>query len=282
MNKISSRFKPLIDDGAESMDTAESIDYPEGQHPRDAMHHPYQLYGVATRRDVVYLLHPDASSNDPGAKQWWRMQYDTESSNPTIMRDRLSFQDVIKRAISESASALLVYANATATSAQPLPLSAPLEDFVNKDKLIFLEELQQTNSVWEDYEDDYGNSAQGGWDKDRSAIDYDWSNMNPSEFHRHDRNDSNISSTTLTPNTELDDTEGVREMIEVNGGMDALTGISRSASTVTIGRDSDGMDLDTASSPVKATFEDVDLKMGDVRETESQTQHFDGGERKGG
>ncbi len=267
------------------METTETIDYPEGQHPQDAMHHPYHLYGVATRRDVIYLLHPDIHSNDPGAKQWWRMQYDTESSNPVIMRDRLTFQDVIERATSESASALLVYANTAATSAEPVPLSKALEDFVKKDKLNFLGELQNA-AAWDDY-GDYGNAVQSDWDIDHSKdVDYDWTNMTSSEFPRHDRNDSNISSTTLTPNTELDEADGVREMIEVNGGMDALTGMSRSASTVTIGRDdSDIMDLDErghlVGEPMKLESERNDMEVQEIKE-ESRTIQPEMLEKKGG
>lgn len=281
MDSISGRFKPLIDDGTDIVMDTTDIVYPEGQSPQDAMHHPYQLYGVATRRDVVYLLHPDIKSNEPGAKQWWRMQYDTESTNPTIMRDCLTLQDVIERATSESASVLLIYANKAATSVEPLPLSKPLEDFVKKDKLNFLEELQKSATVWEGY-DDYENTAQANWDKNPQDQDYDWGSMSASQFHSRDRNDSNMSSTTLTPNTEVgDDSPGVREMVEVNGGMDALTGLSRSASSVTIGRESEAMDVDGAKPLGKVNFTDVDMSIDDAAD-EPRTQHIEVIEKKGG
>ena len=279
LDGISGRFKPAVDDGAETATDTTTAGFPEGQSPRDAMNHAYQLYGVATRRDVVYLIHPDITSNDPGAKQWWRMQYDTESANPVIMRDRLSQEEVIERATSESASALLIYANEAATSVEPLPLSKPLEDFVKKDKLNFLAELQKNaaGTGWEDF-DNYGNTPLGGWDKDPPTYDYDWGNMSAKEFHGHDRNDSNMSSTTLTPNTEVgDDSVGVREMVEVNGGMDAFTGLSRSASSVTVGADS--MDVDGAKSQGAASIRDV--KMEDAQE-DMATQHIEVAEKKGG
>lgn len=279
INSISGRFKPPIDDGTDTALEVEDIKYPEGQSPQDAMEHPYQLYGVATRRDVIYLLHPDIKSDVPGAKQWWRMQYDTESSNPTVMRDRLTLEDVIERATTESASALLIYANEAATSVDPLPLAKPLEDFVRKDKLNFFEELQKNATGWESF-GDYGVVPQGGWDKNPPDYENDWNNMSASEFHGHERNDSNMSSATLTPNTEVgDDEPGVQEMVEVNGGMDALTGLSSSASSVTVGRDEEAMDVDGAKSQAKVSFSDVD--MADVSE-EPRTQHIEVAEKKGG
>ncbi|CAO2649656.1 Nn.00g070410.m01.CDS01 [Neocucurbitaria sp. VM-36] len=277
LDNISGRFKPPVDDGTDVTMDATDVEYPKGQSPQDAMEYPYHLYGVATRRDVIYLLHSDIKSNDSGAKQWWRMQYDTESSNPVIMRDRLTLQEVIERATSESASALLIYANDAATSVEPLPLSKPLEDFVKKDKLNFLAELQKNAPGWEDY-GDCGDTAKGGWDKEPPTYDYDWSNVSAKEFHSHDRNDSNISSTTLTPNTEVgDDGGGVREMVEVNGGMDALAGLSSSASSDTVG--AEAMDVDRASLKDNASFRDVHMEEA---QEDVNTQHIEVAEKKGG
>jgi hypothetical protein len=274
MQSISGRFKPTIDDGADvPMETAD-VHYPEGQSPHDAMNHPYQLYGVATRRDVVYLLHPDIKSDVPGAKQWWRMQYDTESNNPVIMRDRLTLQEVIERATSESASVLLVYANEAATSVEPLPLSKPLEDFVKRDKLSFLEELQKNASGWEDH-GDYSSVAQGEWDKNPPDYNYhdDWNSMSAQQYHTRDRNDSNMSSATLTPNTELgDDGPVMREMVEVNGGMDAMTGFGNDTLT------QDTMQVDGNTHSMATSFTDVD--MADAQEP--RTQHIEIAEKKGG
>ncbi|KAJ4367190.1 hypothetical protein N0V83_007720 [Neocucurbitaria cava] len=292
---ISRRFKPAVDDGADILIDTTDITYPEGQSPEDAMHHPYRLYGVATRHDVVYLLHPDITSNSSGAKQWWRMQYDTESSNPIIRRDRLCLQEVIERATSESASALLIYANDAATSVDPLPLSKELEEFVKKDKLAFLEELQKgatatagATSGWENYYDGgYGNIARGGWDKESdpdgtiagsappSYDDYEWGTMSAKQFHdsHRERSDETMSSTTLTPNTEVgdDDGRGVKQMVEVNGGMDAFSGLASStASSVTVGGDdtAEAMDVDGAS------FMNVDMHIPEVRD-DMDTQHIE-------
>ncbi|KAF1946998.1 hypothetical protein EJ02DRAFT_449977 [Clathrospora elynae] len=293
---ISGRFKPRVDDGADpaadtAMETTENIaekaaedtsviDYPEGQRPEDAMKRPYQLYGVATRRDVVYILQPDINSDVPGAKQWWRMQYDSESHNPIIRRDRLSLEEVLERATTESASALFVYANEAATSAEPILLPKPLEDFVKKDNLNFLEELQRSTSAtspaWEGFGDDYSHVAQGGWDNNPNsdAFDVDWHGMNAKPFYSggNERNDSNMSSATLTPNTEIDDDMPV-EMMEVGPGTAAMS----SASSVTVGRD-DAMDVDE---DVKVSFTDVDMDKADTQE-EVRTQHIEVAEKKGG
>ncbi|KAJ4350558.1 hypothetical protein N0V95_004664 [Ascochyta clinopodiicola] len=271
LNTISNRFKPTIDDGAEPLIDLTEPDYPEGQSAQDAMHHPYQLYGVSTRRDVIYLLHPDTASNIPNAKQWWRIQYDSESGSANIIRDRVDVQQVLERATSEAASVLLIYANEAATSEPLLPLSKPLEDFVKKDKLYFLEELQKNHDlgaggVW----DDYGDEVRGDWNKETGPPEYnhDWANMSAKQYHeKGGQQESAISSATLTPNTELDGESGVREMVEVNGGMDAMTGLQ-----------SDPMEVDTQT-------QSWDTQMVDVKEVQAEeprSQHIEFAERKGG
>ncbi|KZM19315.1 uncharacterized protein EKO05_0002896 [Ascochyta rabiei] len=270
LNTISNRFKPTIDDGAEPLIDLTEPNYPKGQSAQDAMHHPYQLYGVSTRRDVIYLLHPDTASNTPDAKQWWRIQYDSESGSANIIRDRVDLQQVLERATSEAASVLLIYANEAAISEPPLPLSKPLEDFVKKDKLYFLEELQKNHDlgaagVWADY----GDEVRGDWDKETGPPEYnhDWANMSAKQYHEKDgQRESAMSSATLTPNTELDGESGVREMVEVNGGMDAMTGLR-----------SDAMDVDTQT-------QSWDTQMVDVKEVQAdevKSQHIEFADRKG-
>ncbi|KAI1513324.1 hypothetical protein L13192_01292 [Pyrenophora tritici-repentis] len=298
---ISGRFKPHVDDGADATSdvanetameiTANStektvegsiepakVKYPEGQSPEDAMQYAYHLWGVATRRDVVYVRHPDIQSDIPRATQWWRMQYDSESSNPVIRRDRLSLQEVIERATTESASALLVYANDEAVSTEPIPLPKPLEAFTKRDNLSFLEELQKVSDGddWETF-GDYGNVAQGGWDKNAGLEeDNDWSQITAKEFHSRTRNDSNMSSATLTPNTEVD--EG-QEMVETNRGASVVAGMMSGASSETIGRSDDAMDIDADKLQSKVSFSDVDME--DALE-EPRKQHIEAVEKKGG
>jgi hypothetical protein len=240
--------------------------YPEGQKPDDAMNFPYKLQGVATRRDVVYLLQPNKVT---GAKQWWRMQYDSESANPIIRRDQLSLEEVIERATTESASALLVYANDDAMKFEPTPLPEPLETFVKKDNLNFLQELQSNLTGWETYGNDFGNVAQGGWDHNPSTPDAtsDFELISADEFHnsekKRERINSNLSSATLTPNTEIDDAP---EMVEKG----------RRASSETVGRGDDAMEVDGKG---KVSFTDVDME--DVAE-KPRTQHIEVAEKKGG
>ncbi|KAH6622073.1 hypothetical protein C7974DRAFT_397629 [Boeremia exigua] len=271
LNHITNRFKPTIDDGSEVLIDLTEPDYPEGQSAQDAMHYPYKLCGVATRRDVIYILHPDNTSKTPNAKQWWRVQYDNESGTANIIRDRVDLQQVLERATSEAASVLLVYANEAATSESPIPLSKPLEDFVKKDKLTFLEELQKNHELgvgggW----DDYGNETNGNWSEQANPPGYnhDWANINSQPYHEEtSKQSSGMSSATLTPNTEVDGESGVREMVEVNGGMDALTGLR-----------SDPMEVDTRSP-------NHDTQMVDVKEVpadEPQAQHIEFSGKKGG
>jgi len=261
-------FKPTVDDGAEALIDLTGLDYPEGQSPQDAMQHAYQLCGVATRRDVIYVLHPDTASNVPGAKQWWRIQYDNESGMANMIRDRVDKQQVLERAASEAASALLIYANDAAMSEKPIPLPKPLEDFVKKDKLCFLEELQKSHDLgsgngWEDF----GDEVRGDWDKtgDPPEYNHDWANISSRQYHdEKNKQSSGMSSATLTPNTEMDG-EGVREMVEVNGGVDAMAGLR-----------SDPMGLDT---------QNRDTQMVDVKEVpadEPKAQHIEFAEEKGG
>jgi hypothetical protein len=295
LNSITNRFKPVINDGNEALIDLTAPDYPEGQSTQDAMHHPYQLCGVATRRDVIYLLHPDTTSNTPGAKQWWRVQYDTESGTANIIRDKIDQQQVLERATSEAASVLLVYANETALSETPLPLSKPLEDFVKKDKLCFLEELQKNHGMnagdWVDYGDEpkgnwdepKGNwdEPKGNWDEpkgnwepegnwskstDPPGYNHDWANISAQQYFDANRKESSgQSSATLTPNTEADGDPGVREMVEVNGGMDALSGLR-----------SDPMDVDIQTQSTQM----VDVK--EVPAEEPKAQHIEFAQKKGG
>jgi hypothetical protein len=283
LSGISGRFKPVVDDGADQLIDITENEYPPGQSPQDAMQHAYHLCGVATHLGVVYLLHPDTKSSTEGAQQWWRVQYDTETSSPTIRRDRLTQQEVLERAATESASALLVYAHKDALSVQPIPLSKPLEDFVKKDGWNFEEELQKDATGWETMEYDTTEDVpRSDWDKQTQPPDYehDWHSMSAQEFHKHARHDSNLSSATLTPNTEHDEIGvGVQEMVEVNGGTGALTGMSSPASSSTV--QGDVMDVD-GSRHGQASFTDAtmsDATMPDAPD-EPRVQHIEIAERK--
>lgn len=267
LDGIAMHFKPTIDDGAEALIDLSGPSHPEGQSSEDAMHYPYQLCGVATRRDVIYVLHPDTASNIPGAKQWWRIQYDNESGTTNMIRDRVDQQQVLERAVSEAASVLLIYANKAAMSEELIPLPKPLADFVKKDKLCFLEELQKNHDLGSTVWEDFGDEVKGEWvrESDPPGYNHDWANISSQQFHdEQSKKSSGMSSATLTPNTEMDG-EGVREMVEVNGGMDAMSGLR-----------SDPMEVDTQIREVQM----VDVK--EVPADEPKAQHIEFTEKKGG
>ncbi|KAF2128325.1 hypothetical protein P153DRAFT_423572 [Dothidotthia symphoricarpi CBS 119687] len=278
LSNISNRFKPTVDDGAETPQETPTPNPPQGQSTQDAMKTPYHLAGVATRRDVVYLLHPVPAS-DPPATQWWRIQYDAESASPTLLRNAVPLSEVIERATTESASALLIYANDAALTAEPAPLPTPLADFVKADNVAFMHELQAAGTA--DWNDTYGDGAvqQDGWPSNPPEWDYTWSNTATREFRN--------GSATLTPDTEVDGGgEGVTEMVEVNGGMAALAGLESSASSDTVG--AEGMDVDGVGTGGvgtktvgKVSFrEDVEMVGGDGEGV--RVQHVEVAEKKGG
>lgn len=283
-DSIAARFKPILDDNADVVMESTLTDFPAGQSPQDAMHFPYRLWGVATRRDVIYLLHPDKTSETQNARQWWRMQYDTETTHPTIMRDRLNLEDVLERATSESASVLLVYANDEAISPDPVALPTALEQFVKRDNIEFLEELQKDSTAWEAFGEKYNTSLDENWDKQSYEFhDHDWKNASTQEFHAQSELGKvygSMSSATLTPNTEMEDIDGkrfdvqetevvMREIVEVNKVK------RRRESSETIG-EIDG--VRNGKSEAKL----IDVEMDDSKEVPSVLQQAEASQRKGG
>jgi hypothetical protein len=154
--------------------------------------------------------------------------------------------------------------------------------------------VQKIATAWEDMEyDTTGDAAHGGWNQAAPEYEQDWSSISAKEFYKRNPHDSNLSSATLTPNTDHDDGGGgVQEMIEVNGGMDALTGINSRASSSTIEDsrfpdtsdmrslepipDSDAMDVDGHG---RASYVHSDAAMPDAGEP--RVQHIEIAEKKG-
>jgi hypothetical protein len=166
-------------------------------------------------------------------------------------------------------------------SVAPEPLSKPLEDFVKKDGWNFEEELQRAATTWDDIEYDMsGDIPRSGWDNQPPDYDQDndWNSMSAQQYHsKHARHDSNLSSATLTPNTEHDANGlGVQEMVEINGGMDASTGVASSASSSTIA--GDAMDVD-GTQHGRASFTDTEMT---EPQDEPRVQHIEIAEKKGG
>ncbi|KAF2004525.1 hypothetical protein P154DRAFT_543352 [Amniculicola lignicola CBS 123094] len=303
LDSISHRYKGPIDDGTETvMDiTADSNAHSTQYTPT----HAYKLVGVSTRPSVYYLLHPDTSSNIPDAKQWWRIEYSTATSEAVILRERLTLSQVIQQATSEHKSALFVYANDAATSVPEIPLPEPLVKFVQQDNIAFIRELSsdypeeegaggiEPFGGWNERGDDHvdwKNHQKPDWDLGGRAgggggKGYDWNTASAREFHEYHA-DSGLSSQTLTPRTDMDEEinmmgaqemreVGVKETHEHGGGVEAWAGMSN-ASSETVGGD-----VVMESQASRADVEMVDVNL----EEEPSVQHIEVKEeeiRKGG
>jgi hypothetical protein len=269
---ISSRFRPPFDEGKEAqqkgVDSA-GVSQSDTSDPSTLLEHThaYRLCGVSTRSGVYYLPNPDAKSDMSIYNQWCRIEFSTATSDTVIFRDHVSLSTVLDRASSEYSSALLVYANDSALNTPTIPLSEPLQEFVNKDNAKFDEEyrgggwdygsetvdieplggwnqVNAYNDAPPNYADDwahYGGSSTSLPEKDASASTntntntnlYNTSSMDTvfgtsglknaksvqephySDFNNNgdksgyaEKADSAMSSTTLTPNTEIED-EGI-------------------------------------------------------------------------
>ncbi|ORY16180.1 hypothetical protein BCR34DRAFT_611754 [Clohesyomyces aquaticus] len=317
LDGISSRFKGPIDDGTDSTTEANIVNSVEDTPLEEPLTSSYKLQGVSTRPGVYYLLHPDIKSDVPGAKQWWRMEYNTATTEAYIFRERVTLAQVLEKASSEHSSALLVYANEAAMSVTPAEVPPALGAFVKQDNLRFLEELQS------DFEGAAGGIQQeGDWDNDKMNIADDYAHyggssniggssnmsvfgnqfgpvnnfdtMSASQFHALNekapgRDDEEMSSTTLTPNTEVGDDAAAMEMREIDGGMGAWVDCSN-ASSETVGRDS--MDVGgIQQQPQTVNMRDVEMggtgasqQMDVDAEERPSVRHIESleAERKGG
>ena len=194
-----------------------------------------------------------------------------------------------------------MYANKTATSALPDPLSASLEEFIKKDNVSFADDLRRMETEWSGYntQDGSGNwmnndvsKVMDDWDIDDPLVyngehntNYDWNTVSAKKFHEQD---SGVSSTTLTPNTEVDDGVGMVEMQEVNGGISAWAdGNLSNASSDALGA-GDPMEISEGTQPKTDTRATTDVEMSGVEpeegkaETGSKVEHIEMVEKKGG
>jgi hypothetical protein len=256
--------------------------HPSPQKPEYA----YKLCGVSTRPSVFYLTDPLIATND---KNWWRIEYSTATSEAYIFREQLDLSQVVERASTENSSALLVYANEAATSVPPVSLAKPLKDFVEQDNVRFMEELQ---SNFGDYNMDTNDNQVAEiyhpsqpWKQATDSSTYtNWVDQARAR-KEYQGQSSGQSSTTLTPNTDIED-EGISmEMQEVNNRMDTVggwTGAISNASSETMS--GDAMDLGDSQPPQTVNPRDVEMRDVDLtdRDNEPMTQHIETLERKGG
>jgi hypothetical protein len=288
-DSVSSQFKaPVYDDVKLEPDESskENENLPTQPSPQKP-EYAYKLCGVSTRPGVVYLVDPLIATTD---KNWWRIEYSTATSEAYIFCEQLDLSKVVERASTENSSALLVYANEAATSIPPVPLTKPLKDFVDQDNVRFMEELQ---SSFGDYNMDSNDNQVAEiyhpsqpWKQvtDNSTYSTNWVDQARAQVGYHGQS-SGQSSTTLTPNTDMEDEAISMEMQEVNSRMDPVGGwtsaISNASSETMSGEAMDLVDsqpLQTVN-PRDVEMRDVDLTDGD---NEPTTQHIETLERKGG
>jgi hypothetical protein len=185
----------------------------------------------------------------------------------------------------------LVYANDAALDFPATPANEALRQFVQQDQLRFMEELQNDMSTDVAGFDGQPSVAKiGNWDNDPPTYaESDWKSTSGSIFgnsfagikttereqQRANSGQSGFSSTTLTPNTEVEDDRtktGLPEMKEVNGGMAAWGGVSDTSSETVGG---DAMDV----SESRRTVNPRDVEMQDVfsssRSDEPTVQHIE-------
>lgn len=196
----------------------------------------------------------------------------------------------------------MVYANEAATSPVPIPLSEPLQQFVKDDNVRFLEELQVIEPIGEWNNEPTTNS----WPRDKTSehpptYADDWAfyggtstiSAFGNQFQGHTNKgyteqksgDSEMSSTTLTPNTDIeDDGIGGTEMQEVNGGISAWAGGMSSASSDTVG--GEPMDVVKESQSQQTVnmreVEMVDVDLTGERREEPRVEHIEHLEKKDG
>ncbi|KAI0491170.1 hypothetical protein F4859DRAFT_36465 [Xylaria cf. heliscus] len=108
----------------------------------------YLLRGVATTPEVAYVCVRDAEdSSNPGENsvvkdQWWKIGYVKSDASP-IKSEKVTPDDVLHAAGTESKNPILVYASEAALAQEPIPLSDALRMFVKADNRSFAQELDQ-------------------------------------------------------------------------------------------------------------------------------------------
>ncbi|KAF2261084.1 hypothetical protein CC78DRAFT_535976 [Lojkania enalia] len=294
-DNVSGLFKTPIDDGSGSAtdmsgdDDAKAAVVPLQLSPS----HPYKLRGIATTPNTLYIIDP-AIKDGPDASdtlEWWSIDYTTDSTEAYIFKQRITLAEVLKKANSDNSKALLVYANEKATSALPIPLTESLQEFVKQDNDKFREEC--ANEGPGDFSalgSGKGTTEQiGDWDRAEPPPTYmddyahyggttvfgnEFETMSAKEFREMQTN-SELSSSTLTPNTSVDDETVGMEMQEVNGGISAWAGTSSSASSETVG----GEPMDVADDQQTVNPRDIEMGnagfAGGARAADPSVQHIE-------
>ena len=116
--------------------------------PETSPTNKYTLRGVATLGQTLYVLEntkPEAENDlislEATEWQWWKLEYVSSDVKP-VVTTKISEEDVLKAARTESRSVLLVYADEAAVNYQSTPLPLQLANFVRADNLSFQGELE--------------------------------------------------------------------------------------------------------------------------------------------
>ncbi|OQO04689.1 hypothetical protein B0A48_09612 [Cryoendolithus antarcticus] len=141
----------------------------------------YTLMGVATKPNVTYVLRPAEDDDDddriyeamtqdtttgstPEGMQWWRIEYTTSGSSPSISKAKWSDYEVLRAAELEHNSALLVYASDQAADIRHFNPVLPeaLQRFIDEDNEHFKQELRNASSHPPPPSYDFGMDGVGG------------------------------------------------------------------------------------------------------------------------
>ncbi|KAI1811050.1 hypothetical protein GGS20DRAFT_564750 [Poronia punctata] len=108
----------------------------------------YLLRGVATTHELAYVCvrneEPAAmhAENQAAKDQWWKVGYVKSDASP-IKAEKVTLEDVLQAAGTESKRPVLVYATETALQEERFPLPDALRTFVKYDNRCFQKELAQ-------------------------------------------------------------------------------------------------------------------------------------------
>ncbi|KAI0101562.1 hypothetical protein GGR51DRAFT_530127 [Nemania sp. FL0031] len=114
----------------------------------------YLLRGVAPTSEVAYVCVRDVDDstelkeNSRVRDQWWKIGYVKSDASP-IKSEKMTLDDVLNAAGTDSRNPILVYASETALNQEKFPLSDALRMFVKADNRSFQQELAQETSVHE-------------------------------------------------------------------------------------------------------------------------------------
>ena len=165
--------------------------------------HRYTLRGFSSHPHTIYVLEKDQPeeqcdmlSSSAQDYQWWKLEYITTSATP-VQTTKVSEQEALSAASSDTRKALLLYASDRAVSYQSTQLPKQLYNFVRADNLAFQAELDTYNAQIATNDFDAASSPY----KRKASSDSDLE----VEYHRSPRtrpNDESISneSSPLDPN----------------------------------------------------------------------------------